>query len=349
MTTTPSATQPDLATELQVSRERYTAVLHAALDCVVAIDRHGHVVEWNRAAERTFGWRAEEAIGRDMAELIMPAAVRAAHRAGLARNVAGAAPVMLDRRIEIVAVRRDGDEFPCELTITRIAHPGDPVYFGYLRDITERHQADADLRASRARIVGAADDARRRIERDLHDGAQQHLVGIALTLRLARGKVRGSPGLAEELLDEVMDDLAVATVELRELARGIHPAVLTEGGLEPALTGLAGRAPMPVVIQAAPPGRLPAAVEATAYFVVSEALTNVARYAEASRALVSVELAAGRLVVEVRDDGGGGADADHGSGLRGLADRVAALDGRLVIESPPGGGTVVRAELPCVS
>ena len=260
--------------------ERYRALLSAALDCVVTMDHRGCVVEWNPAAERTFGWSAEEAEGREMADLIIPPALRERHRAGLARYLAGGEPVVLDRRVEITALRRDGHEFPCELTITRIAQPGDPVFVGYLRDITERHEAEAELRASRTRIVTAADDARRRLERDLHDGAQQHLVGLALTLRLARRKL-DDPAFAAELLDEAIEDLATATGELRELARGLHPAVLTEGGLEPALVSIAKRAAVPVTLEHAPEERLHPTVEITAYFVVAEALTNVARYAEA--------------------------------------------------------------------
>lgn len=222
------------------------------------------------------------------------------------------------------------------------------MFVGYLRDITERRNAEAELRASRARIVAAADDARRRIERDLHDGAQQQLVGLALTLRLARRKV-ADDSEAAELLDEAIEDLAVATAELRELARGLHPAVLTEGGLEPALGGLAKRATVPVTIEHAPAERLPATVEITAYFIVAEALTNVARYAEASRAYVRVQRAGDTLVVEVRDDGRGGATLGAGSGLRGLLDRVSALGGSLTVVSPEGEGTVLRAELPCGS
>jgi len=339
----------NLAGELRASRERYRAVLLAALDCVVAMDHHGCVVEWNPAAERTFGWPANEAIGREMAELIVPPALRRRHRDGLTRYLAGGDPTLLDRRIEITAVRRNGREFPCELTITRIAQPGDPVFVGYVRDITERHEAEAELLASRARIVTAADEARRRLERDLHDGAQQHLVGLAVTLRLVRRKLRDDPEFAERLLEEAVEDLTAATDQLRELARGIHPAVLSEGGLEPALDGLARRSPVPVRLEAAPATRLPAPVEITAYFVVAEALTNVARYSHASRAIVSVRIEGEELLVEVRDDGGGGADRERGSGLRGLDDRVSALGGRLRIESPPGAGTVLRAELPCAS
>jgi PAS domain S-box-containing protein len=348
MSTDSRAPEENAAAELLASRERYRAVLLAALDCVVGMDHRGRVVEWNPAAERTFGWTADEAVGQEMAELIVPTALRTRHREGVLRYLATGEPTVLDRRMEITAVRRDGTEFPCELTITRITHPGDPVFVGYLRDITDRRHAEAELRASRARIVAAADDARRRLERDLHDGAQQYLVGLALTLRLARRKLTEDAAFAATLLDEAIEDLATATGELRELARGIHPAVLTEGGLEPALRGLAKRAPLNVTIEHAPDGRLPAPVEVTAYFVVAEALTNVARYAQAQSAGVSVlHRDGGVLIVEVRDDGRGG--AQPGGGLRGLDDRVSALGGRLEVHSPPGAGTVVRAELPCGS
>jgi PAS domain S-box-containing protein len=329
------------------STERYRALLLAALDCVVMIDHTGQVIDWNPAAERTFGYSAAEAVGREMAELIVPPSLRDRHRAGLERYLGGGEPVVLDRRIEITAMRRDGGEFPCELTITRIAQPGDPVFVGYLRDITERHTAEAELHASRARIVSAADEARRRLERDLHDGAQQHLVGLAMTLRLARRKVEEDPAFTAELLDEALADLATATDELRELARGLHPAVLTEGGLRPALVSLAKRAGVPVEIAASPEERLDPTVEITAYFVVAEALTNVARYAEASQAVVRVERLGGVLHVEVRDDGRGGARMNGGSGLRGLLDRVSAIGGTLFVESPEGVGTLLRAELPC--
>lgn len=329
--------------------ERYRALLLSALDCVVTMDHEGRVVEWNPAAERTFGWSAAEATGQDMADLIVPPSLRERHRAGLARYLAGGAPVVLDRRVEITAMRRDGTEFPCELTITRTLQPGAPLFVGYLRDITERHTAEAELHASRVRIVTAADDARRRLERDLHDGAQQHLVGLAMTLRLARRKLFDDPEFVGELLDEAIGDLATATDELRELARGLHPAVLTEGGLQPALVSLAKRAAVPVTIVAAPEERLDPTVEITAYFVVAEALTNVARYAEATQAEVRVEHVGGVLHVEVRDDGRGGATMDGGSGLRGLLDRVSAIGGTLFVESPEGVGTLLRAELPCGS
>jgi len=216
----------------------------------------------------------------------------------------------------------------------------------------ERLQAElraqlAELRASRARIVSAGDEERRRLERDLHDGAQQRLLSLGLALQLARAKLGpGADGTAE-LLGEADGELRAALDELRELARGIHPAVLTEQGLAPALRSLAERSPVAVKIDALPTERLPAATEAAAYFLVSEALANVAKYAHASRVHVSIAAANGNVDVDVDDDGVGGADPARGSGLRGLADRVQALDGELMLDSPPGRGTHLHAAIPC--
>jgi signal transduction histidine kinase len=213
----------------------------------------------------------------------------------------------------------------------------------------ERLKADLrarleELRVSRLRIVEAADAARRRLERDLHDGAQQQLVGLALELRLLRRRV-GDPEL-EALVDELGERLNLALNELRELARGIHPAILTARGLAPAIGALADRVPLPVDVEVAVDERYPPAVEAAAYFLVAEALTNVAKYAQATLAQVEVHRTGHELVVTVVDDGVGGADMAAGSGLRGLQDRLSAVDGTLAIESPPGGGTRLRATLP---
>jgi signal transduction histidine kinase len=202
-----------------------------------------------------------------------------------------------------------------------------------------------DLRGASARLVAAGDAARRRIERDLHDGAQQRLVSLSVTLNLARRHAEPGSQTAS-LLDSAMAELTAGLSELRELARGIHPAVLTERGLDPALAGLAARAPLPVTISAPLDKRLPPAVEAAAYFVVMEALTNVAKYSSATAAEVTIQQINGDVMIDVTDDGVGGANPAAGTGLTGLADRVAALGGRLEVESPPGGGTVVRAEMP---
>jgi signal transduction histidine kinase len=216
----------------------------------------------------------------------------------------------------------------------------------------ERLKADLrarveELRVSRLRIVEAADDARRRIERDLHDGAQQELLALALELRVLRSRVGDSE--ARPLVDGLARRLDVALGELRELARGIHPAILTQSGLAAAVTALAKRSTLPVEVDMAVERRLPAPVEAAAYFLVAEALTNVARYAHATRAQVRIAMEHSDLVVTVLDDGVGGVDIGSGSGLRGLQDRLAAVDGRLDIDSPAGRGTRLTGRIPVVS
>jgi signal transduction histidine kinase len=220
----------------------------------------------------------------------------------------------------------------------------------------ENERLEAELRArvdelerSRSRVMEISLRERRRLERDLHDGAQQRLVALSLQIGMAQKMIADNPAVAGRLLDSAREELRVALGELRELARGIHPAILTDRGLRPALEALAARTPIPVDLAAMPTERLPASVEAAAYFVVAESLTNVTKYAHAARASVRVARDDGFAIVEVRDDGVGGADPQIGTGLRGLADRVAALDGRLEILSPPGQGTIVRANIPCAS
>jgi signal transduction histidine kinase len=211
-----------------------------------------------------------------------------------------------------------------------------------------RAQLD-EVRASRARIVEAGDRERRRIERDLHDGAQQRLLAIRLALRMAQGRLNGEAHEVQSLLAEADDEMRAALDELRSLARGIHPAVLTDMGLAAAVAGLARRAPVPVELRGVPEQRLPAGVEAAAYFVTSEALANVAKYANASEVTIAMALRDGCLHIDIDDDGVGGADSKGGSGLSGLQDRVQALDGRLRIDSPVGAGTRLHAELPVAS
>jgi signal transduction histidine kinase len=205
--------------------------------------------------------------------------------------------------------------------------------------------AREQLAASRARIVQAGDEERRRLGRDLHDGAQQELVGAMISLRLAQRKLARGPDEAGELVQDALDRMETGIRDLRELAAGIHPSVLTDRGLGVALEALAGRAPMPVELSEVPSERLPAPVETSAYFVVAEALTNAAKHARCSHIHVGVRVEEGAATVEVFDDGVGGADPSAGSGLRGLADRVNALGGRLDIQSPAGEGTRVRARI----
>ncbi len=202
-----------------------------------------------------------------------------------------------------------------------------------------------ELSASRARIVESGDAARRRLERDLHDGAQQRLVSLALRLRILGSRLHGDPEAAREL-ESARGELDQALEELRELARGLHPSVLSDRGLDAALEALVHRAPLPVELGATPGERLPERVESAAYFVVAEALTNVVKYSRANHARVNVTRRNGRVLVEVADDGVGGADPAKGSGLRGLLDRVSALEGGFEVDSQPGRGTTVRATIP---
>jgi signal transduction histidine kinase len=219
--------------------------------------------------------------------------------------------------------------------------------------IEERHAAldalrenERRLRDSRARIVKAGDAARRRLERNLHDGAQQHLVSLALTLRLAKLQLPKDPVETEHLLTEASVELQCAIDELRELARGIHPAVLTERGLGPALEVLANHAHIPVELTTDIPSRLPSTVEAVVYYVAAEGLTNIAKYAHATAATVRLEANNKNVVLSVGDNGEGGANPDRGTGLRGLADRVEALGGKLELQSAAGQGTLLTASIP---
>jgi signal transduction histidine kinase len=224
-----------------------------------------------------------------------------------------------------------------------IRFPGESPEQRRARALRERVD---DLRTARQRIIAAADDERRRIERDLHDGAQQRMVAVAVTLGLAEARFATDPAAAFELVAQAREEAQAAVKELRELARGIHPAVLSDHGLGPALEALASRAPVPVEVRGVPDRALGHEVEACAYFVTAEALTNVAKYAHASSASVELTIEDDRLRVQVRDDGVGGADLAAGTGLRGLRDRVDALDGELEIESPPGGGTILTVRVP---
>jgi signal transduction histidine kinase len=225
----------------------------------------------------------------------------------------------------------------------QIRFPGESSDSRRARELRERAR---ELHDARQRIISTADAERRRIERDLHDGAQQRLVSVALTLGLAESQLGNDLPAATRLIAQARDEVQDAMQELRELARGIHPAVLSDHGLDVALAALADRAPVPVDVSGVPGARLLPEVEVAAYFITAEALTNVAKYARASQASVCLAIDAGCLRVEVSDDGVGGADPSAGTGLRGLRDRVDALDGQLEIRSPDGGGTTVTVAIP---
>ena len=322
-----------LLVEVRARAQRYFALLQAMPDLMFRISREGSYLFYNAPNPRDLvesevvGKTLWDRLPRDLADRVL-----AAGRAALAGH-----PGVIEYALDFEDSRRHYEG--------RFAASGDDEFLMIVREITERKQQQQELEASRQRIVAAGDDARRKLERNLHDGAQQRLVSISLSLRLAQSQLEKNPAAAQDVLEASREELARALEELRELARGIHPAVLTDRGLEAALESLASRAPLPVEIEGAQTS-LPAPVEAAAYYVVSEALTNVAKYAQASSVKVTVEQTNGCAVVEVTDDGLGGADPSRGSGLRGLADRVASLNGKLAIDSRPGAGTRVRAEIP---
>jgi PAS domain S-box-containing protein len=317
------------------SESRYRALLNAIPDLMFRMSRDGTYLDF-KGDPADLAVPPEQMIGSNARD-ILPAAVAERILEGIAQALDTGDVATGDYELALNGVQRTFE--------ARIVRDGEEAVL-IVRDISERKRQESELRSSRVRLVRAGDEARRRLERNLHDGAQQRLVSLSLALRLAHSRLRDSPEEAERLLNGASEELAQALEDLRELARGIHPAVLSERGLAAALEALAGRAPVPVGLTV-PPDRLPPAVEAAAYYVISEALTNVAKYSEASAVEVSVTRQNGRAIVEVADDGVGGADATRGSGLRGLADRVEALDGVLQVESEPGVGTRVRAEIPC--
>lgn len=255
-------------------------------------------------------------------------------------------------------VRRDGTMVPVAYSSAPLPNPEGRGAVVVFRDVSERLAAEEvrrrqavgsarvqELEASRARIVAAADAERRRLGRDLHDGAQQRLVHLLMTLSRARGGLAAGGSAVAQALDEAVGEARAAIAELRDLVTGIHPAILTNRGLLAAVEALTARAPDPVEI-VIPAERWSAEVEAAAYFVISETLTNVAKHAPGAHAMVAVAEVDGRLLVKVTDDGPGGADLDRGSGLRGLGDRVSAAGGELDVNAPPGAGTRVTAVLP---
>jgi PAS domain S-box-containing protein len=334
------------ASVLAVSERRQRAILEAALDAVISIDRDARVTYVNSAFERTFGYQAREVLGRELAAAIVPPSLREAHRRGLARHLETGQVTILNRRIEMTAMRADGTEFPAEVTVTSTGFAGEPAFTAYVRDITDRRRAEQELIASRARLVTASDAARQRLTRDLHDGAQQHLVATLINLQLAEQRWASAPARARELVGRALEDTRRGIEDLRDLTAGLHPAILTQHGLAPAVRSLADRLGMAAEIDV-PDVRLPASVEASLYFFCSEALTNIVKHAQAARAWVRLEVTADRCVAEVRDDGIGGAGArSPGSGLIGLSDRIGAIGGTLDISSPPAGGTVLRACVP---
>ena len=328
----------------------FRATVASALDAVVVVGSDGLILEFNPAASDIFGWAREEAVGRELPELIVPPSLRAEHRRAWSRHLATGERSILGTRIETVGLRRDGTEIPVELTITEALVDGRRTFTGHLRDLTDRKAAERELLASRRRVVSAGDEARRRIERNLHDGVQQRMVGLALLLGRARSALPADPTHAMDLLDHAVSEISETADELRRLARGIHPAGLTRYGLAAALTDLARRSGPAVSVGTLPEGRFDEIVEVTAYYVVAESVTNALKHAIGAHVEIDGAVLDGALVVRVADDGPGGAlEMDHASsssGLAGLRDRVSAVGGALHIRSSPATGTEVVGRLP---
>ena len=347
----------DVVSEGMEQGERLQVLIDSSPLALVEFGADRRIRLWNPAAERIFGWSRGEILGRGGLPMAPPS--RRAESEELFARVQDGESL---NDYETVRQRNDGSLVAVSIAAAPIRDECGDVIGNMVAytDITERKAQEAEvhrlndelharleeLAASRARIVTAGDLERRRLERNLHDGAQQRLVALSLSLRLALARLDSDPAAVRAALADSCDELALALDDLRELARGLHPAVLSDHGLRAAVEVLAGRARIPVEITAIPDGRLPEPVEVAAYYLVAEALTNVTKYARATRARVRVAASDAGVVVEVSDDGIGGADPAAGSGLRGLADRVEALGGSLGVVSEPGAGTSLRAEIP---
>ena len=340
--------------EVQLQRERdiTETLMQAIPSLVVVVDSGGQIVDAgydetragvNNAFRSALGWNDSQIVRRSVLDFIDPADAYVA-----SMMIAGAANGMAMSQKESRWLRHDGGRIDVAWTATPIDDvTGRAATLILLSgvDITERKQQEAEIRASRSRIIEASGEARRKLERNLHDGAQQRLVSLSVSLRLAESLLDSDPAGARQVLVGSRAELAAALEELRELARGIHPAVLTDQGLRAAIEALAVRAPLPIEIDL-PADRLPAPIEAAIYYVISESLANVVKYASATSVDVRVEVGEDWVTVTVSDDGVGGADPTRGTGLNGLSDRVAALDGTLRVDSRPGEGTRISAEMP---
>ncbi|MGZ8698027.1 MAG: PAS domain-containing sensor histidine kinase [Gaiellaceae bacterium] len=325
-------------TAAQTELERF---FDLSIDMMCVLGYDGFYKRVNAAFQRTLGFTQEELLAQPFLAFVHPDD-RQASVADLEQLGSGIQTGIYEER----HLHKDGSYR--WLQWTAVSGGDELSCYALARDVTDRRLADAELASSRARIVEATDATRRRIERDLHDGAQQRLVSLSIALRLAETRIHADPDTAMQILASAREELAQSLSELRELARGIHPAIL-DHGLTPALESLVARASLPVSLAVELDERVPDAIERALYFVASEALANIAKHAQASNA--SIRVTGGERVVRIaiEDDGVGGADSADGSGLRGLADRVEALGGRLEVVSPRGGGTALRAELPCVS
>jgi PAS domain S-box-containing protein len=333
-----------LEAELRTQYDFLTTIVDTAPSLLVSIDADGRIRNLNFATVEASGHASEDEVrGRFFWDVFIDGGEREA----MIARFRAAAPEHPPAEYENVFTNARGEH---RVIAWRSAPVRDDagnvvrIVAGGL-DITERKLHEEELRASRTRLVAAGDEARRRLERNLHDGAQQRLVSLSVALRLVESRQASDPEAEQELLGQAAGELSIALEELRELARGIHPAVLTDRGLDAALQSLADRTPLPVELRTSE-RVFPEPIAAAAYYVVSEAIANVVKHAAATSIAVRVSAPNGRVLVEVSDDGVGGAVPRAGSGLRGLADRVAVLDGTLTVESPAAGGTRVVAEIP---
>jgi PAS domain S-box-containing protein len=329
---------------LERERDFSRAVVRSTPSFLALVDEDGTMLGVNRALERAAGIPEESWLGSPFWTLFIAEHDVPQARDDFARLRDGDPP----RVVEYEHVAPDGERLVVDWTAT-VVHDADGKvrYLLCGLDVTARKQVEEEIRRSRARIVSAGDAERKRLERNLHDGAQQNLVSVSHAVHLAMRELRTDPEKAEEHLDRALTELTRAHEELRELARGLHPQILTVQGLGAAVRALAARAPISVtVVSVDDAERWPPLIESAAYFVVSEGLTNVLKYAQARSATIRVAPRDDTLVVEVADDGCGGASPSEGSGLGGLRDRVEALDGTFLLDSPPGAGTHLRVELP---
>ena len=332
------------AKELERERDFSYAVVRSTPSFLALVDEDGTILGVNRALGRAAGLPEDSWLGRLFWEIFLADEDVPRAREDFDRMRAGDAPGV----VEYQHVSADGERLVVDWTATEV--PGEDGETRYLLcglDVTARKRVEDEIRRSRARILSASDAERKRLERNLHDGAQQHLVSVSHAVHLGVRYLRTDPDEAERHLERALSELNAAHEELRELARGLHPQILTVRGLAAAVRALAGRAPIPVtVVTTDDDQRWPTAIESAAYYVVAEALTNVSKYSGATNATVRVLRRGDVLSVEVSDDGRGGAKPSEGSGLGGLKDRVEALDGTFEVESTPGAGTLVRAEFP---
>ena len=332
------------ARELERERDFSYAVVRSTPSFLALVDDEGTLLGVNRALEKAGGFAEETWLGKAFWELFIAPEDVARAQEDFARLRADEPPGV----VEYEHVAADGERIVVDWTATIVHDAEDRLrYLLCGLDVTARKRGEDEIRRSRARIISASDTERKRLERNLHDGAQQHLVSVSHAVHLGLRLLDEDPKRAEEHFQRALVELNAAHEELRELARGLHPQILTVQGLAVAVRSLARRAPIPVtVITRDDTQRWSPLVESAAYYVVAEALTNVLKYSEATSATVRVLTRDDRLTVEISDDGRGGALPANGSGLGGLKDRVEALDGIFEVDSPPGRGTCVRAELP---